>query len=332
LQVQPSAALSAPGAAPAELTYLFKAGETHRYRVKAFFDGHFPPFAQPGSQPIHMLAEIVYVSSVSKQTASGTEVKFTVESADLSLLTREVKTDEQISPDDQTPFPIELEDIQKALNTTAILKPDGSITQIVNGNPNAVRINIGFDLRKLFLLTMPITFPQKPVQVGDTWAAKEGVLGSKPGSITYTNRLARISSGNGTLEYHIDHTGASKIDDVLDQQGNHTSKPADVFSTLKGDVTLEGNATFATPAKPTASGAGKIRSGRMVSGELDMTVNLRRKTTKADAPEEIRATTDGDYDVRARMLFRNDDAAQKEKQAMKSQDNGTTADRNGGAK
>ncbi len=292
------------------LTYRFKTGETHRYKIKAFFDGHFPPFAQPGSLPIHLMAEIVYVSKIGKQTAKGTEVSFNVDSADLSLLTHEAKLDEKISPDDQTPFPIALPDVQKALDTKAVIRPDGSIASVVSGNGNVVRVNIGFDLRKLFLLVMPITFPQKPIQPGATWPAQEGVLGTKPGSIQYTNNLVKIVPGIEGYDYNITQDASSKIDDTLDEQDNSTTKADAIFSTLKGDVTLDGNVTFSTPAKQEGMAA-NTRAGQMMHGMLHMQVNLQHKVTKKDVPAEIIAGKEGDIDVKARLLFRNDDAPAK---------------------
>jgi hypothetical protein len=293
------------------LAYQFKPGQTLRYRVKAFFDGHFPPFSQPGAQPIHMLAEIVYVAKVNKLTPKGTEVAYSVEAADLSLLTREYQTTEKINPDDQTPFPIALEDVQKALDTTAVIKPDGTISEIVTSGPSPIKVSIGFDLRKLFLLTMPVTFPQQPVTVGESWTAREGVLGSKPGSIFYKNRLTTVRPGSKGVNYEIQQDASSKIDDQLDKGGNSTKNTKDVVSVLKGDVTLGGTVTFAAaPAQPGTGKAG-TQVGRMLSGELLLQVNLQRKTTKSDVPAEIVKSTDGDFDVKGRLLFSRDDAPQK---------------------
>jgi hypothetical protein len=290
-------------AAGTALTYRFQPGETHRYKIKAFFDGHFPPFAQPGSLPIHLMAELVYVTKVNKQTPAGTEVTFSVDSADITLLTHEVTVDEKIDANDQTPFPVALADVQQSLNTTAVIRPDGSVASVANGVGNPVRVNIGFDLRKLFLLVMPITFPKKPVHAGDSWPAQEGVLGVKPGSTSYTNNLVSIlPNGNGT-DYSLSQDASSRIDDTLDEAGNSTNNADKIFSTLKGDVTLDGKVTFTTPANS--------RVGQMVRGMLHMQVNLQRKVTKKDAPKEIVAATDGDYDVKARLVFRNNDAPAK---------------------
>jgi hypothetical protein len=291
------------------LDYQFKAGETHHYKVKAFFDGHFPPFAQPGAQPIHMLAEIVYVSKVNKQTPKGVEVSYTVESADLTLLTREYQTTETIDLNDQTPFPIELTDVQQALNTTAVIRPNGTISDIVSSGPSPIKVNIGFDLRKLFLLTMPITFPQTPLSTGDSWLGAEGVLGSRPGSITYKNRLTRVTPGGKGAEYRIDQDATSTIDDQLDMKGNSTRTAKDVVSILKGTIRLGGTVTFS--ASPPVGGKPGMRAGRMASGQLELQVNLQRKTTKSGVPAEIVQSTDGDFDVKGRLLFSSDDAPQK---------------------
>src|SRR5258708_5426830 len=86
-------------AKPLLLTYAYKPGETRRYQVTAYFDGHIPPFAQPGSKPVHLLIEFTYVAKVLKQDAKGAQVAFTVDAADLNLLNDEVATGAKINPD-----------------------------------------------------------------------------------------------------------------------------------------------------------------------------------------------------------------------------------------
>lgn len=306
---------SAPASAANLLTYHYTQGESHHYKVLAFFSGHFPPFAQPDSPTIHLKALIDYVAAVKKVDAQGATIAFTVEHGDLSLLDKEAPPDGKVDPETETPFPIALEDIQKALNATAVLRPDGSVASLVGGNKmSAVRIDIGFDLRKLFLLIMPISFAPSPVAIDTEWTSTDGLLGSKAGRTTYKNRVVTIEPAGKSKIFHLEQNATARVEDSLNKEGNSTAKPEEIDSTLSGDLTLTGTVQFMAQsaiggktAKP-AKNAGQY-TGRVSEVQLTMNALLVRKQVKPD-PDKIMPPS-SNIDVHARMMVHLDDPVVK---------------------
>jgi hypothetical protein len=299
-----AAPLGTPPAAavkPLLLTYNYKPGETRRYEVTAYFDGHIPPFAQPGSKPVHLLIKFDYLAKVLKQDANGAQVAFTVDAADINLLNDEVAIGAKIDPNDETPFPIELADVQKALNATATLRPDGTVTDVSGAASNIVRVNVGFDLRKLFLLVMPVMFKPSPVHMGEAWTQPAGIIGSREGKISYTDTLISASGSGSNLALRIGQKGNAIVEDNLDKELNSAAKPEDIVAKLSGTVSIEGDMKFmATPSseKPNA------QTARMTSGQFTMKALLNRTATKADLAPEIKQSMEGPIDVKARMIVR----------------------------
>jgi hypothetical protein len=99
----------APGNAKAaptslQLAYALNAGDTFRYRVTGLFNGHFPPFAQPGSPAVNLKVVLEYAGKVNKVDDKGAEVVFVVDKGDLYLLEKEPGEDGKTNPADETPF------------------------------------------------------------------------------------------------------------------------------------------------------------------------------------------------------------------------------------
>src|SRR5205807_150651 len=111
----------------------------------------------------------------------------------------------------------------------------------------------------LFLLLMPVTFPDRPIQVDQPWNFDDGVLGRKPGRIAYTGRLTSVSPKPGKIVYGVQEFGQSLIDDRRDKDGKPTDKPADVITGISGKVTVNGALTFVTPS---AKGRGSTDNTR----------------------------------------------------------------------
>ena len=297
-------AIAAP--VPAQLAYQFTPGATCRYRLSALFDGHIPPFAQPDSPPIHIKVDLVYVATVKKVDKTGATVEFSVDSADLSLFDHEIREDEKIDPDKTTPFPIPLEDMQKALNATAVLRPDGSVANILTASSVKVQIDVGFDVRKLFLMLMPVTLSNQPVKVGDTWPSADGVLGSKAGRITYTNKLVNAKVKGKDAEYALNQTATSAVEDKLNKEGNSTANDADMYRTLTGKIDMSGDMTLATPL----TGAAGPLLGQVKSAHITMNANVVRKRVKID-PDHPEIPEYDPLDVKARITVARENAPAK---------------------
>ena len=59
-----------------QIVYVFKVGESYRYKVVGIFNGHFPPFAQPGSPAINIKAVLEYVATIKKSDDKGATIEF----------------------------------------------------------------------------------------------------------------------------------------------------------------------------------------------------------------------------------------------------------------
>lgn len=310
------AAKTAPKPESLRLAYALKPGSTYRYNITGLFNGHFPPFAQEGSPPINLRIQLTYTANVKKQDAKGIEVAFSAEEAEVVILLKEPGPDGKSNPDDEAPLPLPLSQVQTALNVTALMRPDGSIASIVGGDDKSVKIDLGFELRKLFLLLMPVTFPDKAVKVNEEWTYSDGFLGSKPGKVAYKGRLLNIQAAAKNLSVGIDQNAEALIEDSRDKEGKPTDKPADAVDTTRGKVTISGSMTFVAPAKATDN----RHSGLLSIGRMTMNAQLTRKRTLPD-PERPDDPLESKIDVKARLFVKADKANGQTPPDTKAQEN-----------
>lgn len=266
-----------PISAPIQLSYDYKAGDIRRYKLTAFFNGHIPQF---GDSPVHLMIEMVYAAKVKKVAATGATVDFDVESAAVNLLEKEPAPGAKIVPAEMAELPLPLSQVQKTLNVTATFKPNGAVTDIKGGDASQVKIDLGIDLRKLFLVTAPIVFAEKPVKVGDTWPFDDGLLGNKPGKTNYLGKLVLASSNGKRVIATASQEATSSVDSKLDKEGNSTSQADAAVGTLSGNVTLHGTMEFAGSIEPGSNPSGP--GGHLSVGTTVLTVNLRRTLPDPD--------------------------------------------------
>jgi hypothetical protein len=283
------------------LTYNFKVGEKRRYKLAAFFVGHFPPIALEGNPPANLEADILYVMTVHKIGPKGAEVEFVAETADIYLLEKDPGPDVVVKDDDKIPVPVSLEQIQKALNVTALIQPNGTVATVSGGDNNPIKVDIGFDLRKMFLTILPVVFTDKPHKPGETWSFDDGVLGHKPGATTYTATLEKTVPGK-TNALSVTQTGQTVIDNKLDKEGNSTEKAADQVGSLTGKVTSVGRVIFAAAKAPAGSAV------QVTESRLNMVALLKRIIPD---PAEPGKTSETNIDVKARLVVKPDITARK---------------------
>lgn len=295
---KPAAAKPAPALPAARLAYNLKPGDTFRYRITGIFRGNFPPFAQPGNPPANLKAVLEYIATVKKQDDKGAEIFFEVDVADLSLLEKEPGPDGKIDPEDEIPFPIPVSQAQKTLNVTALIRPDGSVASVTNNDSAPIRAELGIDLRKLFLLILPVTFPDKPLQINDEWTHNDGVLGQKPGKITYRNRLLAVAPAAKNLTFRVEHNAVSQIADKKDRDGKLIEDAENAVETTTGTATVKGTLLFQTPAAPASPNAADTRTGRLQKGQLTLNANLVHVAPNPEKPEEKLASN---IEVMARL-------------------------------
>ena len=276
------------------LTYNFKAGEKRRYKLAAFFVGHFPPIALEGNPPANLEADILYVMTVRKIDAKGAEVEFAVETADVYLLEKDPGPDIEVKEEDKIPVPVSLEQIQKSLNVTAMIKPNGAIAAVSGGGSNPIRVDIGFDLRKMFLTILPVVFPNKSVNPGEAWNFDDGVLGHKVGATTYSATLGKPIPGSSNV-LMVTQNGQTVVDNKLDKEGNSTDKVADQVGSLTGKVTAEGRVLFASAKGPAGSAV------QVMESRLNMVALLKSVLPDPAAPGTTKLTN---IDVKARLVVK----------------------------
>lgn len=300
-----AAATTAPASAALRLGYRLQAGDNMRYKLVGYFTGHFPPFDSPGSPPVILRTKLTYVANVKKADEKGAEVAFSVEEADVAILLKEPGPNGEIAPDDEAPIPLPLSQVQKALNVTATMKPDGSITKLTGGETGSVKIDLGFELRKLFLLMMPVTFPEKPLKVADEWTFTDGVLGNKPGKVSYKGRVQSVQPGGKAVTVGINQEAEARIEDMRDKEGKPTDKAADSVDTTTGKLTFGGTMRFLAPTKGKLVN-GSRAVGRMAEGKMTLNALLTRKRTTPD-PEHPDDPLEKNIDVAARLTVQADD-------------------------
>jgi len=263
---------------PVKLQYGFDTGKVYHYKVVAFFSGQIPKLSEPGSDA-HIKAELYYSATVLKHDATGSTVAFAVEAENLSFLAKEPGTDGKSNPDDELPFPLPIAQVQGFLNVTAQLRPDGSIASITGGDNGPIKIDVGVDLRKLFVLMLPVVLPRDPVAPGAIWPFWEGFLGKKPGRTVYQGKLDSSRKDSGHVVFHISQSANSTVSDKIDKEGNSTAEAKLQVGSITGEVTASGAMDFTADATGTAAYA-----GRLATGSMQLSVILKRDMPDPDHP------------------------------------------------
>ncbi len=276
-----------------KMAYALNAGDTFRYRIMGLFQGHIPPFAQPDGPPVNLRVIIEYTGKVNKSDDKGAEVSFTVDKGDLYLLEKEPAADGKIDPANEILFPIAMSTIEKTLNVKATIRPDGSVATINNADAAPVKIDLGIDLRKLFLLMMPVTFSDKSVKANEEWTFKDGLLGQCEGKISYSGKVETLQLvGQGSTGFNIALSAASKIDEKKTKDGKFTDKAAEAVESSVGSATLKGTMLFVAAPK------NSIYTGRLKEGKLTLIAKISRTAPNPEKPEEKLTTPS---DVKARL-------------------------------
>ena len=287
-----------PGAV-ARLGYHFKVGDTTRYRVVGFFDGRIPPLVQAGAEPVHLRVTLEYLVRPEKLTADGAEVSFHVEKAEMLLLQTPVSPDNKMpSAADPIDLSVPLQQIQSALDVKATLKSDGTVVKVVGGDANSQKINLGIELRKLFLLLLPVAFPDNSVKIGDQWNFSDGLLGKNAGKTTYTARLTAFQTKKSDTVFQCSESASAIFDERLDKAGHAVAAAADAVDTSQGNASLTGDFSFTAPTRPdqkTNRSAGRLQEGHFI-----LTAVLDRKRTLPD-PGNPDAPLDTHVDLSARL-------------------------------
>ncbi len=280
----------------APITYGLKPG-THRiYTVKALFDGRFPPFDQPGNPPVHLAALLTYDAHVLSSNREGATVSFTVTHADINLIANRIKLDAKPDPNNEIPYPIDLQTVQSALDSEVVLKPNGSITRVLSKSSNLIKVNIGFDLRKLFTLMMPVIFPATLLSPSTSWTNDTGVIGSTPADVRYTTTVTTAKEGATGLVLSLSQVAKSTISDTLNSAGESTNIAAKAVTKLAGTVNLKGAMQFVTSPQSIANVV------ELSQGRYDLTVHLTRTPVATEAKSPDAQFQSGPIDVTGRML------------------------------
>lgn len=294
-----------PISTPIRLAYLYKPGDVRKYQVTAFFNGHVPQF---GEVPVHLMIVMDYATTVKKVTDKGAVVEFNVENASVNLFEEEPNPDGKIDMSKGAELPLPLAQVQKTLNATATFRPNGVVTDIQGGDSSSVKIDLGIDLRKLFLVTAPIAFAEKPVRSGDTWSFDDGLLGNKQGKTSYTGKLDTVAGSAKHIVATASQTAESVVDSKLDKEGNSTDKPDAAVGSLVGKVTLTGTMQF-DGTNDAGSAAPATAEGRLTTGKMAMTVDLKRTLPDADKPGTQKIDT---IDIKARLIVKPAIAVKKD--------------------
>jgi len=291
-----------PAPASARLAYNFEAGKSYPYKVLLLLDGHIPGLSLSDGPPVHILADLTYVANVKKQDEKGTEISFSVEAAELGFLEKEVGPDGKIAADNEKiPYDIPLDQVRGMFNVTALLHPDGSIASVTGGS-SPLRIEIGVDLRKLFIAAvLPVVFPQNALKTGDAWPFEEGALGRKPGTTTYTGHLIAIRPNPKATDFEVAQDAQTLIASKLDKEGNSTDNASQAVGTLDGKVTATGTMRFAAilPTKRTIADTTPLYAGRQAQGQLTLNIVLKKVMPDADHPDQKVVTP---IDARGRLF------------------------------
>lgn len=294
----PSAASAVnPITTPVRLTYGYRVGDVRRYKVTAYFTGHIPPVFVAPNPAGHIVTILDYVATVKKVTDKGTEVEFKIENGYLGIMEKEPAEGAKFNPEkDAVEYPIPLTQVQNLFNATATFKPNGAIASIQGGDTSPIKVDVGFDLRKLFLVTAPVMFADKPVKAGEEWTFDDGLLGTKPGKTTYTGRLQSIAGSGKSVTATVYQQADSNVESKLDKEGNSTNDAAAAVGTLVGKVKLTGTAQVVGTTETAPTGAGA--SGRVTTARMAMVVDLTRTLPDPEHAGQQQVTP---IDVKARL-------------------------------
>ncbi len=274
--------------------YALKAGETYRYRVTGIFHGQFPPFASPGAPPVNLRIVLDYSASVKKQDKDALEIAFHIEKADLFLLEAEPDQNGKLPPGkEEVNFPIPVEDVQKSLDVTALLKSDGTVTQVSGGNASSAKINFGIELRKLFLLMFPIAF-------GDALKSPtEGLLGKTSEAVQYRNELVSAGFDARSKEMLWKQTARAQINEMRDGNNQVIGDKDKAASVSTGEAEVQGDLHYTILSK-TPAAMPAAYALRLANASYTLKAKVHTKILKPD-PAKPEEPTETDVDVTARL-------------------------------
>lgn len=237
-------------AAPQSIAYRWPAGQTLRYRVSAAINGKVPPF-----DTLDATLELVYAASASARDAAGdTPVKFRVVSADAEIA--------------NIPYEVPEEQAHRLLDQSVVLKPSGEVVSLKPSPPLPFTVSIpGIDLKQLHTLLVPVVFPEKPIQPGDTWSFTSALMG-KDANSPYKATLQSLSRAPGaggrtsTLIATVRTEFSMDVDQKLDKDKKPAKTPEDVVRTRKGKITGSGDFRF------------DVSRGRLLRGDLKVSARI----------------------------------------------------------
>ena len=289
-----SAATAGSPPATTRFAYRLHTGDAYRYKISALFTGHFPPFSEPTSPPINLRAVLTYAAKVKSVDARGAHVAFSVEKSVLSLLEKDPGPDAMPDPASETPFPLALSQVQKTLNVAAVVRPNGSVEAVSGGPTEAPKVNLGFDLRKLFLLIMPVTFPVTQIHTGESWTFSDGVLGHDPQATSYKATLVGMKQESAGESLSTTLEAITHVNQSEDKDGKPASTPTTTVRTTTGTVTVSGALKFK------GTGRGSSSEGSLSMGQMTLRAMLTR-TRLAPDPENPSAPLTDQIDVTGRL-------------------------------
>ena len=276
------------------VTYPLVAGSVNTYEMRAYFDGHFPPFDQPGNPTVHLYCDIIYQSKVLSTDSNGSQMRFSVLSDNILLTPKKMKLGDIPNSSEAIPFPIDLSTVKEALNSSDIVRPDGTIAKVETVNNRLIRVNIGFDLRKLFLLLMPIPFPNTAVGSNSEWNFGSGIIGSDTSMVKYTAKVNSLNLQKHTLKVNM--LANSSVNDHLNSTGESTPIPSKQVIHMFGKVKMTGSTLFDTESQGTGIAVS------LQKGVFNMHVNLKRIPIGKGVNNSDVQFESGPITVDARML------------------------------
>ena len=169
---------------------------------------------------------------------------------------------------------------------------------VIAENFQAQKINLGIELRKLFLLLLPVAFPDNAVKIGDQWNFSDGLLGKSAGKTTYTASLTSFQAKKSDTIFQCSETASAVFDERLDKAGRPGAAIADAVDTSQGNASLTGDFSFSAPTRPDKKT--NRSAGRLQEGHYTLNAVLDRKRALPD-PGNPDAPLDTHVDVSARL-------------------------------
>jgi hypothetical protein len=252
-------------AAPHAISYRWPAGKTLRYKISAAITGKLPPFDN-----MEAAVDLVYAATAKSRNADGNyPVSFRVVSAEAEVA--------------KIPFTVPEDQARKVLDQSVVLTASGDVVSIADSPPIPFSVSIpGIDLKQLHTLIVPVVFPGRPLQAGDTWTFHSALLG-KDGSSPYKATLVSIDrqpGANGTvasLVATVRTEFAMDVDQKLGKDKKPAATPDDVVRTRKGKIVGSGTFRF------------DVGRGRLSRGEVKVAAEIAEDVVGAlDTPDEPR--------------------------------------------